>query len=103
VSKIVVGYRDDNGILQDLEVLETQSVPGMAKRSGRNLWDGKLAIDFTCSLLEWIKEAIGSAPEGTFWRIKHREGSGTVELISMADRESFLTPSFIQWRNSIES
>jgi RAT1-interacting protein len=100
VSKIVVGYRDDNGILQSLQELETQGIPGIAKRSGRKLWDGKLSIDFTTSLLEWIKDIVGCAPEGTFWRIRHKEDSNTVEL-SVVHAESFLSPLFLQWRNGL--
>ena len=52
VPKIVVGFRTENGILQSLQELETRSVPGMVKRSGKNSWDGNICINFTAKFLQ---------------------------------------------------
>lgn len=52
VPKIIVGFRSRNGILQRLEELETRSIPGLVKRSGKGTWDGNLCINFTASFLE---------------------------------------------------
>ena len=52
VPKIVVGFRNKNGILQHLEELETKTIPGMVKRQGKGTWDGNLCINFTAAFLE---------------------------------------------------
>ena len=52
VPKIVVGFRDRNGILQRLEEMETKNIPGVVKRRGKGTWDGNLCINFTASFLE---------------------------------------------------
>jgi len=50
VPKIVVGFRDQNGILVRIEELETARIPGNVKRRGG--WDGNVAVNFGAGLLE---------------------------------------------------
>lgn len=52
VPKIIVGFRNKNGILQRLEELETKNIPTMVKKQGRGTWDGNLCINFTASFLD---------------------------------------------------
>ena len=52
VPKIIVGFRDKDGILRRLEELETQNIPGEVKRRGRGTWDGNICINFTALLLD---------------------------------------------------
>lgn len=52
VPKIIVGFRNRDGILQRLEELETKSIPGMVKRNGKGTWDGNVCINFTASFLD---------------------------------------------------
>lgn len=100
MAKIIVGFRDDNGFLRSLQEFETQSLPGIAKRSGRGLWDGKLSIDFTASLLEWIKGTIGAEEEGVVWRVRWKSNGKNVECVRTED-SSFLSPGFVVWREEL--
>lgn len=52
VPKVVVGFRDKNGILQRVEELEVQSIPEKVKAQGRRLWDGNICINFAARFLE---------------------------------------------------
>lgn len=52
VPKIVVGFRDRDGMLLRLEELETHGLPGKVKREGRGSWDGNICINFTAAFLE---------------------------------------------------
>ena len=54
VPKIIVGFRSKAGILQRLEELETQTIPGLVKTNGKGTWNGNLCINFTASFLECI-------------------------------------------------
>lgn len=52
VPKIIVGFRDRDGILRKLEELETKSIPGLVRKQGKGTWDGNLCINFTAGFLD---------------------------------------------------
>lgn len=52
VPTIIVGFRNQKGILQRLEELETKSIPGLVKRSGKGSWDGNTCINFAAAFLD---------------------------------------------------
>lgn len=52
VPKIIVGFRDQNGIVHRLEELETASIPGKVKKVGRGSWDGNVCINFAAAFLD---------------------------------------------------
>ena len=52
VPKIIVGFRNMDGILQSLQELETQNIPRDVKRKGKSTWDGNVCINFAASFLE---------------------------------------------------
>jgi RAT1-interacting protein len=52
VPKIVVGFRSRDGILQRVEELKTQKIPGEVKRNGKASWDGNMCINFAAAFLE---------------------------------------------------
>ena len=57
VPKIVVGFRDRNGLLLRIEEVDTAKIPNIvrkqsAARGQRPLWDGNICINFTASFLE---------------------------------------------------
>ena len=52
VPKIVVGYRTQQGILERLEELDTQSIPESVRLKGKGLWDGQICINFASTFLE---------------------------------------------------
>ena len=51
VPKIIVGFRDQNGILRRLEEVETSSLPVMVKKHGKGTWDGNVCINFAAEFL----------------------------------------------------
>ena len=52
VPKIIVGFRDQDGICHSLEELDTASIPGKVLNVGRRTWDGNTCINFTGAFLE---------------------------------------------------
>lgn len=52
VPKIIVGFRSKAGVLQRIEELDTNGIPGMVKRKGKGTWDGNLCINFTASFMD---------------------------------------------------
>jgi RAT1-interacting protein len=101
IAKVIVGFRDDSGVLRSLKTYETQELPGIARRSGRNLWDAKVSIDFTAGLLAWLKETIvGGGEEGVVWRVRLRPRGDRIEVERTAEK-SFLTEGFVRWREKL--
>lgn len=60
VPKIVVGYRDQQGMLERIEELDTQTIPEKVRTNGKGLWDGQICINFASSFLECKSESIPS-------------------------------------------
>ena len=54
VPKIIVGFRDSEGMLRRLEELKTQEIPGKVQANGKGTWDGNICINFTASFLECL-------------------------------------------------
>lgn len=52
VPKIIVGFRDQQGIVRRLEELETSSLPAKVKKYGKGVWDGNICINFAAAFLE---------------------------------------------------
>ncbi|MCJ1285206.1 decapping endonuclease targeting mRNA [Xylographa opegraphella] len=97
VPKIVVGFRSRMGILQRLEELETKSIPGMVKRSGKASWDGNICINFAAGFLDWLQQTITT--EGV-WRIRRRDRSSVIEVFRHEDSGygDILSHEFVSWR-----
>ncbi|GKZ33901.1 decapping endonuclease targeting mRNA [Aspergillus brasiliensis] len=98
VPKIIVGFRDQYGIVHRLEELETAAIPGKVKKLGRATWDGNICINFAATFLEWLKTTIQE--EGT-WRIRKREKSSLIEVFKVEESGTgdIISPAFSAWRS----
>jgi len=97
VPKIVVGFRSQQGILERLEVLDTQSIPENVQLHGKKMWDGQTCINFAASFLEWIKVVI---TEDGVWRIRKREKVPVIEVYKLEEtgHGDILSSAFTEWR-----
>lgn len=97
VPKIVVGYRTQQGILQRLEEMDTQSIPEKVRLQGKHMWNGDVCIAFTASFLQWLRDTITT--EGV-WRIRKRTNVPTLEVFKVEDSGygDILSRSFTEWR-----
>jgi len=97
VPKIYIGYRSADGILQNIEELDTQKIPSNIQRMGLFKWDGNLCINFTSAFLAFLKETI--VGEGV-WRIRRTAKDGAIEVFKVEETGtgSILKQSFLDWR-----
>ncbi|RDL35005.1 uncharacterized protein BP5553_06936 [Venustampulla echinocandica] len=97
VPKIIVGFRTPDGILKRIEEIDTASIPGTVKRSGKGTWDGNMCINFASALLEFLKTTITG--DGV-WRIRRKERSSAVEVFRVEEtgHGDILSDDFINWR-----
>lgn len=96
VPEVIVGFRNQDGILTRLQEFRTQEIPDMVARR-KQLWDGQTCIDFTAIALEWLSQVVR---EGGVWRLRKREKSDCLELWQVDDRGTggILTEEFKRWR-----
>lgn len=99
VPKIIVGFRDQYGIVHRLEELETASIPVKVKKAGKGTWDGNICINFAAAFLEWLKSVIQG--EGT-WRIRKLEKSSVIEVFKIEETGTgdIISPAFAAWRST---
>ncbi|KIV91531.1 hypothetical protein, variant 2 [Exophiala mesophila] len=97
VPKIVVGYRNHQGLLERVEELDTQAIPEKVRLQGRGLWDGQACINFASSFLEWLK---GVVVEEGVWKIRKREKSSVIEVYKAVEtgHGDILSAKFVKWR-----
>lgn len=58
LPKIVVGHRDDGGVVRYLKEYETSSIPHTEENGCHVEWDEKLCLNFLCELLSWLKTVV---------------------------------------------
>ncbi|KAI9369789.1 RAI1 like PD-XK nuclease-domain-containing protein [Aspergillus egyptiacus] len=99
VPKIVVGFRDQDGIVRRLEELETANIPSAVKKTGRASWDGNICINFAAAFLEWLKSTI---QEGGTWRLRKAERSSVIEVFKVEESGTgdILSEAFLAWRKA---
>ncbi|KUJ19978.1 RAI1-like protein [Mollisia scopiformis] len=97
VPKIIVGFRTPDGFLKRVEEMNTASIPGTVKRSGKATWDGNMCINFAAALLDFIKATVTG--DGV-WRIRRKERSPTIEIFKSEEtgHGDILSDEFINWR-----
>lgn len=98
VPKIIVGFRDHDGMLRTIQEIQTHSIPGRVKKSnGRSEWDGDVAVNFGANILRFIKKTV--VGDGV-WRIRKRENGREIEIfkIEEAGHGRILTDEFINHR-----
>jgi RAT1-interacting protein len=122
VPKIVVGFRDQEGIVRRLEEVETANIPSTVKKSGRGTWDGNICINFAAAFLECklprplpSRTAFGpnrhgffflilglktTIEEGGTWRLRKAEKSSVIEVFKVEETGTgdILSEAFLAWR-----
>lgn len=56
VPKIVVGYRDGGGRLNEIDEIDTLNIPTMVKRCGIPQWEGNVCVSAAAAFLDFLKE-----------------------------------------------
>lgn len=122
VPKIIVGFRDQNGIVHRMEEVETYTIPSKVKKLGRATWDGNICINFAAAFLECMKSLLFSLPglftntarylglkttitqDGT-WRIRKAEKSPVIEVFKVEEsgHGDILSSEFTDWRAKMEN
>ena len=63
VPRIVVGFRDDGGVVRGLRPVETMRIPRMV-RGKPDMWDPAVCLNFGRAVLEWLLQQTRQLPAG---------------------------------------
>ena len=86
VPRVVVGFRDENGIVKKLQRFYTLKIPTLIAGRERELWDSKVCINFMHKLLVWIYETVSGTK--TPWLLRYNgHDSPYIELIPNVERK----------------
>lgn len=61
VPKIVVGFRDDAGVVHQLQAIETLAIPRMVRAQGH--WDPSVCLNFGREVLTWLLQQVATRGE----------------------------------------
>ncbi|KAK8100918.1 dhp1-interacting protein [Apiospora kogelbergensis] len=97
VPNIIVGFRDQGGILRKIEEIRTESIPAKAKQRNVQSWNADMCINFASGFLDWLRQVIN---DDGVWRIRRAPGSKQIEVtrVEEAGHGKILTDDFINWR-----
>ncbi|KAK8030805.1 protein RAI1 [Apiospora arundinis] len=97
VPNIIVGFRDQRGILRKLEEIRTESIPVKAMQRNVKSWNADMCINFATGFLDWLRQVIN---DDGVWRIRRAPGSQQIEVtrVEEAGHGKILTDDFINWR-----
>jgi len=96
---IIIGYRDRQGKLYELEELETQKIPSMVKNSPYCKWNANACLGATSAILDFLKANI---QEGQVWAIRREPGQRELKVLSApgfgSETGKIVKESFRKWR-----
>ncbi|WPK26828.1 hypothetical protein PUMCH_004190 [Australozyma saopauloensis] len=113
IKRVVYGFRDDQYILKDVEVYDTEEIPLLIKdneipRSNNPRILCIEALKWYGALLEWLVQSIDRNNEQVAYKIRYVPGQNQVQLSECSKEENeklrngaILSEEFKQWRDSI--
>ena len=86
VPRVVVGFRDEKGIVKKLQRFYTLKIPQLVAGREHELWDSKVCVNFMHKLLIWIYETVSDTKEP--WLLRYNgHDSSYIELIPKIERK----------------
>ena len=79
VPKIVVGFRDDAGVVRELRPLETMKIPRMV-RGKDDMWDPCVCLNFGKQVLEWLVQQMRQLPPDARAVLRYEPSVGALLL-----------------------
>ncbi|TQV92144.1 hypothetical protein V2A60_004443 [Cordyceps javanica] len=97
VPKIIVGFRSRDGILLDVQEIETQRIPETVNGKPNPSWNADMCVNFAAAFLEFLMHTIND--EGV-WRIRRQPKSPMIEVFKVEEtgHGDILSDDFKNWR-----
>ncbi|XP_066929896.1 decapping and exoribonuclease protein-like [Clytia hemisphaerica] len=96
LPKIVVGLRDDDGIVRELKTYKTMEIPQVCKEF-RNCWDPTICMNFLDKLLSWLKQIVTIDNKDVVYMLRFEPPFDTIQVELIDDgSECFLPDWFVE-------
>lgn len=97
VPRIIIGFRNRDGFLVNIEEMMTQRIPGIVQKTGRRSWNGNTCISFAGAFLEFLRHTV--VGDGV-WRIRKIARSDVIQVYQVDETGTgaILSKKFIEWR-----
>jgi len=101
VGTVICGFRDEKGILRDVNSLNTFSIPDIVKFK-RNMWNANVCLNFLDQILTWLK---ANTTKNVLYKLKFVT-LGYIELVVEASilddviSKTFLPKSFFEKKDN---
>ncbi|KAF2457130.1 RAI1-like protein [Lineolata rhizophorae] len=97
VPKVIVGFRDNQGILHEIQEWETQKIPEMAVR-----WSPAVCYNALVQILTFLRDNVGT--DSGFFKLERQPSGQFITLTRISDNgpEKILSKEFLEWRKQFE-
>ncbi|KAI9291298.1 RAI1-domain-containing protein [Neoconidiobolus thromboides FSU 785] len=99
IPKIVIGFRDDNGMLKQIKTLNTLEIPNMVKGK-RSEWDPNVCLCFANGFFNWLKQNISGNNQNNYYIVNYDSSIMTFNIQKENNSCEFL---LMEYLNSIKS
>ncbi|KAJ1918943.1 decapping endonuclease targeting mRNA [Mycoemilia scoparia] len=101
IRKVVVGFRDKDGMLSNVETMHTREMARQV-RGVKGMWEANVCMNFADNFLSWLGTAITIDDPNAVYRIRYAEPFQSVEVQYLGNKSGtgFL-PSFLTHNNIV--
>ena len=95
LPKVVVGFRDDSGVVREMKEYPTLRIPSVSEDGVHVEWDDELCLNFFSELLSWFKKTVVLEGPNTVYVVSFDDPFQHVGVSVVDDgSERFLPPWF---------
>ncbi|KAJ2791797.1 decapping endonuclease targeting mRNA [Coemansia linderi] len=94
IPTVTVGFRDNDGILHNVEDFRTQDIPRLVKHK-QGMWQANVCMNFAHQVLHFIKKYVAEEGPEMQYRIAYDSTSQEVQISALGKLEPFLTREFL--------
>ncbi|CAG8782022.1 8880_t:CDS:2, partial [Acaulospora morrowiae] len=89
IPRIIVGFRDDNGIVKNIREFKTMEIPRMVR--GKNgMWDAAVCLNFANEFFDWLKTIVIIDDPRSSYTISYKHPFQSIEVTFSGSTNSVL-------------
>ncbi|KAI8374469.1 RAI1 like PD-XK nuclease-domain-containing protein [Radiomyces spectabilis] len=99
VPTVICGFRDDDGIVQEVKKFNTLRIPREV-RGKRNMWDPAVCLNFADNFLKWVRSMVTVDDPMTTYTIRWEAPFRSISIELSGQTNTFLTQRYINKETS---
>ncbi|KAJ2337597.1 decapping endonuclease targeting mRNA [Coemansia sp. RSA 2681] len=94
IPTVTVGFRDNSGMLHQVEDFRTQDMPRLVKHNN-SMWQANVCMNFADQVLQLIKDCVAHEGPEAQYRIAFDAGSQEIQISELGQLEPFMTREYL--------